>query len=167
MTRFRMIMFCIALLGLLSSCAKQNVPDTRAQDERAIRELEIEGWKTIEAKDLEGCISFFADDALALYSNTPILAGKDAIRENWRATFAQPGFAMSGQPSKIEVSRGGDLAYVQGTYSTTVNDAAGKPKVDKGKYLVIYKKQPDGKWKLVVDTGNSDLPIVAPSVQKQ
>jgi ketosteroid isomerase-like protein len=39
-----------------------------------------------------------------------------------------------------------------------MNDAGGKPVTDKGKYVVIYKRQPDGKWKIVLDTGNSDLP---------
>jgi ketosteroid isomerase-like protein len=152
-------MCCVALLSAIVGCTKQPAPDTRAEDERVIRGLEIEGWKTIEAKNLEGLISYFAEDALALYANNPILIGKDAIRESWRTSLARPGFAMSGQPVRVVVSRGGDLAYVQGTYSLTVNNALGQPATDKGKYVVIYKKQPDGQWKLAVDTGNSDLPL--------
>jgi ketosteroid isomerase-like protein len=30
--------------------------------------------------------------------------------------------------------------------------------VDKGKYVEIWKKQPDGSWKCAVDMFNSDLP---------
>lgn len=167
MTRFCMIMLLSVLLALISGCSTQPPRDTRAEDENVIREMETEGWKTIEAKDLEGVISYFADDALALYSNMPVLKGKDAIREAWRTNFAQPGFAMSGQPLKVEVSRAGDLAYVQGTYSQTVNDTAGKPVTDNGKYVVVYKKQPDNKWKLVIDIGNSDLPPAVPSKKKK
>ena len=159
MTHIRMLMCCVALLSVIVGCAKQPAPDTRVEDERVIRELEVEGWKTIEAKNLEGVISYFAEDALALYPNNPLLTGRDAIRESWRTNFARPGFAMTGQPAKVVVSRGGDLAYVQGTFAMTVNDAKGKPVTDKGKYVVIYKKQPDGQWKLAVDTGNSDLPV--------
>jgi uncharacterized protein (TIGR02246 family) len=158
-------MFCIVLLSLISGCAKQTVPDTRAEDERVIRELEIEGLKALETKDLEREMSLFSEDALALYPNIPLLTGKDAIRESWRANFARPGFAMSGQPLKVEVSRSGDLAYVRGIYTMTVNDAKGKPITDKGKYIVVYKKQPDGKWKLAVDSGNSDLPVTGPSAK--
>jgi len=158
-----MIMLLVVLLGLITGCSTQPPRDTRAEDENVIREMETEGWKTIEAKDLEGVISYFADDALALYPNMPVIKGKDAIREAWTTMFAQPGFEMSGQPSKVEVSRAGDLAYVQGTYSQTMNDTTGKPVTDSGKYVVVYKKQPEGKWKLVIDMSNSDLPLAVPS----
>jgi ketosteroid isomerase-like protein len=43
-----------------------------------------------------------------------------------------------------------------------MNDPKGKPVNDKGKYVTVYGKQPDGKWKVVVDIFNSDLPAPAP-----
>jgi uncharacterized protein (TIGR02246 family) len=158
MSHCRMLILCALLLSMVGGCARQPAPDTRAEDENVIREMENEAWKIIQAKDLDGFMSYYAEDALALYSNKPVLTGKDAIRENWTATFAQPGFAMSGQPVKVDVSRGGDMAYVQGIYALASNDAAGKPLEDKGKYVVIYRKGADGKWKVVIDIGNSDLP---------
>jgi len=36
---------------------------------------------------------------------------------------------------------------------------------DKGKYVTVYRKQPDGKWKVVADIFNSDLPAPAPPKQ--
>jgi len=162
MTRFSVLMCCVALLGLTWGCAKQTVPDTREADERAVRESEIEASKALAAKDLESFISFFADDASGFYPNTPIITGKDAIRQSWKTVLALPGFAMSFQIVKVEVSRSGDLAYGHGTYTRTMNDATGKPVTDEGKYVIVYKKQPDGKWKVVADIGNSDLPEPAP-----
>jgi ketosteroid isomerase-like protein len=41
-----------------------------------------------------------------------------------------------------------------------VNDAQGKPVTDNGKFVEVWKKQSDGKWKCVADTYNSDLPVV-------
>jgi len=39
----------------------------------------------------------------------------------------------------------------------TVTDPKTKqPITDKGKYLTVYMKQPDGSWKAVADTFNSD-----------
>jgi ketosteroid isomerase-like protein len=52
-----------------------------------------------------------------------------------------------------------------GTYQQTLNDAKGKPVTDRGKYLTVWKKQPDGKWKAVADMGISDLP--APGAAKR
>ena len=34
---------------------------------------------------------------------------------------------------------------------------------DKGKYLTVFKKQPDGSWKAVADMINSDLPLAKPA----
>jgi len=34
----------------------------------------------------------------------------------------------------------------------------GKPIVDHGKDVAVWKKQGDGSWKMVMDTFNSDLP---------
>jgi ketosteroid isomerase-like protein len=72
--------------------------------------------------------------------------------------MASPGFALSWQASKVEASRGGDLAYSVGTYELTMNDPKGKPVTDRGKYMTVWKKQPDGQWKVVTDMYNSDLP---------
>ncbi|MCX6635202.1 MAG: DUF4440 domain-containing protein, partial [Acidobacteria bacterium] len=60
------------------------------------------------------------------------------------------------------VARSGDVAYSHGTYAMTMNDAKGKPVNDKGKFVTVYRKQPDGKWKVVADIINSDLPAPAP-----
>ena len=141
---FRMLVCCVALLGLTSGCAKQTIPDTRAEDESLIREVEIEQSKAMAAKDLDHMVSFYADDASLLDANTPIATGKDAIREIWKAVFAGPGFGVSSETLKVEVSRSGDLAYTRGTYTMTANDAKGNPVTDKGKYVGVYKKQPDG-----------------------
>jgi len=51
---------------------------------------------------------------------------------------------------------------VTGTYELSETDANGKPMVDKGKYLEIWKKQADGSWKCVADMFNTDLPSMAP-----
>jgi ketosteroid isomerase-like protein len=32
---------------------------------------------------------------------------------------------------------------------------------DKGKYVTIWRKQPDGSWKVVEDMFNSDIPMLA------
>jgi uncharacterized protein (TIGR02246 family) len=165
MTRFPVLMCCVVLLASTWGCGKQTIPDKREAEERAVRESEIEMSKALAAKDLEGLISFYADDASGFYPNTPVITGKEALRQSWKTVLAIPGFSMSFQAVKVEVSRSGDLAYVHGTWTRTMNDATGKPVADKGNYVVVYKKQLDGKWKIVADIGNSDLPLPATSAK--
>jgi ketosteroid isomerase-like protein len=62
--------------------------------------------------------------------------------------------------TRAEASKGGDFVYTIGTYSMTVsNPKDKKPITDRGKYLTVFKKQPDGTWKMVADMINSDLPL--------
>jgi ketosteroid isomerase-like protein len=126
MTRFCGLICCVALLGSAWGCAKQTAPDTREADARAVRESEIEASNALGAKDLARLVSFYADDASLFFPNTPIVTGKDAIRQTWKTILAIPNFAMSFQIVKVEVSRSGDLAYGHGTYTRTWNDAAGQ-----------------------------------------
>jgi len=167
MTRFAMLAGGVALLSFMWGCATPPPPDTRAADERAIREIEVEADKAAAAKDLDRYVSFYADDAALFFPNAPLVTGKDAIRKTTDALFATPGFSLSFKTTKVEVSRSGDLAYSYGTNTVTMNDPKGKPLTDKGKYVAVYRKEPDGKWKVVADIGNSDLPPPAPPPKKK
>ncbi len=162
MIRFSTLVVTFALLAFMWGCAPQAAPDTREADERAIREIEVAWSKAAAAKDVEHFMSVYADDASVFEPGSPTATGKDAIRKGLDAMFAAPGMSLSFQTARVAVSRSGDLAYTYGTYAMTMKDAKGKPVNDKGKYVTVYGKQPDGKWKAVADIFNSDLPAPAP-----
>ena len=102
--------------------------------------------KTAEARDLEGTLSYYSDDAVVLPGNAPIVQGKDAIRALWKSLLS-PDISLSWQATKVDVARSGELAYVIGTYTLTSKDAQGKPATDHGKLLEIFKKKGDGPGK--------------------
>ena len=151
---------CFALLLMTSACNPPTSPDTRAADESTIRELDAQWSKAALANDLEATVSYYTDDAYLLPPNEPIAVGKKAIRESWGRLLA-PGVATSWTVTKVEVARSGDIAYLIGAYQVKMKDGAGKPVVDSGKLLEVWKKQADGKWKAVADTYNSDVPLQA------
>jgi uncharacterized protein (TIGR02246 family) len=150
---------CVALVLLASSCGEKTPPDTRAADESAIRALDAQWSKAAAARDVDGSVSYYSDDASLLGPNAPIASDKAGIRAAW-ASLLGADTSLSWQASKVEVSRSGDLAYVQGVYQMTSKDARGKATADNGKFVEVWKKQADGKWKTVADIFNSDLPIV-------
>ena len=129
-----------------------------AVEEAAIRSEDADCLKAWAAKDVDLGLSCYSDDASVFPSNAPIATGKEAIRALWSQVFETPGFALSWDISKLEVSRAGDLAYAYGTYEQTVNDPEGNPITERGKWVGVYKKQADGQWKMVADIGNSDGP---------
>lgn len=153
------ILVLVTFLGLLclTLAAQQKASGKRGADEAAIRDTEVQWSKAAQENDVERFASFYADDASLFEPNSPVVTGKEAIREAVKKLFATPGLALSFQTAKVDVARSGDMAYTQGSYTMKMNDARGKPMTDTGKYVTVYKKV-DGKWKAVADIFNSDLP---------
>jgi uncharacterized protein (TIGR02246 family) len=151
----------IGFLTLAAACAQQ-APDTRAEDEAAIRKADATFAAAALAKNLDSFVSFYADEAAVLPPNEPLITGRDNIRKVFTELMATPEFSISWQPSKVDVARSADLGYSIGSYHMTLHGPDGKPTMDMGKYATVWKKQTDGSWKVVVDMFNSDAPIPAP-----
>lgn len=58
----------------------------------------------------------------------------------------------------VEVDGRGDLAYVRGRYSMVMALPSQPELSESGKYIEIWRKQPDGSWKLFRDIFNADAP---------
>jgi uncharacterized protein (TIGR02246 family) len=162
----RGVLVAILTAGSLVGGCGVGVHLEKSGEAAGLRKLD-EQWSAAAAKnDLEATLSFYADDAVVLPGNAPIAAGKKAIREVW-AGMLGPGTAVSWKVTKVEVAKSGELGYLYGTYELTMQDPkGGPPEQDKGKLVEIWKKQPDGKWKCIVDTYNSDFPLPAAAAQK-
>ena len=145
----------ILLVLAISGCAPQM--DVEAE-EAAIREATVEYVNAWLAKDIERVLSLFTDDASMLPSDAPIATSKDAIRAVVSQIVENPGYALSAQATQVEVSPTGELGYNLGTYELTLNDPEGNPVTERGKWVAVWKKQPDGAWKAVAKIWNSDLP---------
>jgi ketosteroid isomerase-like protein len=159
--RTSLLMVSVAILTLgFSSCNSAPEPDLTTE-ENAIRAAD-EQWSAAAGKnDLDGTVAFYSDGAVLLPPNAPLMQGKKAIRDAW-AGLIGPNVSLSWKPTKIELAKSGELGYLYGTYQDSVKDPKGGPPVsDTGKIVEIWKKQADGKWKCIVDTYNSDLPLPA------
>jgi uncharacterized protein (TIGR02246 family) len=136
--------------------------------EQALRDLDAQWSAAGAAKDLDKLMSYYSTDASVLPANAPIATTREAVRKVWGDLFASPGLGISWKASKVEVAKSGDLGVVSGTYEITMNDTSGKPVNDKGKYVEVWEKKADGKWKCGTDIWNSDLPTPAtPTAQNK
>jgi len=151
---------CLSVFSFALICTV-SAADTKSAIEQALRDLDGQWSAAAGAKNLEKTIAFYSQDAIVLPANAPAATTKDAIRNTWKDLLASPGLAISWKTTKVDVAKSGDIAYTTGTYELTMNDASGKPVPDHGKYVEVWKKQADGKWKVAVDIWNSDLPVPA------
>ena len=148
------------ILGLVAA-AICLAGDTKA--EQALRDADAAWSKAAESKDLDKTLSYYSADATVLPPNASAATTKEAIKTIWQDMLASPGLVISWKATKVEVAQSGDLGFVSGTYELTVNDASGKPVNERGKYVEVWEKKADGKWKCGTDTWNSDLPAAASS----
>ena len=101
-------------------------------------------------------IEFFAPDAVGFQSGRPASA-QEELR---RTAGLEPGQTQSRDPNQIfwweprygDVAASGDLGYLTGPVRMGRTDRDGG-KVRHGNYASIWKRQPDGRFKVIIDIG--------------
>jgi uncharacterized protein (TIGR02246 family) len=153
MQSIRWIFTCALLVSVVGILGAQS---KTGNDENTIRELDKEWSASANLSHLDKFLSFYSDEASVLPFNAPIAIGKDNIRQFFRQLMSKPGFAVTFGPTKISVSKSRDIAYEVGTAELTLADAQGQPATTPAKYVVVWKRDKDGKWKAVADIFNTD-----------
>lgn len=92
-------------------------------------------------------LEFVADDAVLLRPDQLPIVDGDVIK--FLSAQEDTSFTMSWEPSGADLSASNDMGYTYGVYTVVTKDTTLK-----GTYLSIWKKQINGKWKFVLDTGN-------------
>lgn len=149
----------VTLVAVLAACQPAARAGLSEADVQAIRAADAAAVAAIAAKDWAGWAASFTEQGMILPPNTDAVTGRDGIQA-WAAAFP-PFTDFQGQIEEVEGV--GDLAYVRGTYSLTITPPGAAPIPERGKYLYVARKQPDGSWKVVRDMWNSDLPLPAPA----
>ncbi|MGH7523307.1 MAG: YybH family protein [Gemmatimonadales bacterium] len=145
----------VAGIGLLLGCRAPRHDATSA--EVAALLATDRDWAKLSAvgKDVDSISSYWTDDARVVGTGQPVVSGKPAIREMVTGMMKIPGFHISWSPDSAVISRSGDLGYTFGTNEVTVPDSAGKLITASGRYLTVWRKGADGRWRCVEDFSNS------------
>jgi len=157
--RTRYAVGSLTLLWLAAGCAGGPTPLSEA-DKATIRANDEKFAQAVVAKNWPGLAAMYSTDAAFMPPNESVVQGRAAI-QSWMSAFP-PVTAFSLTPQLVEGRD--DIAYVRGTYMMTVTPpGAPAPVDDRGKYIVIERKQPDGSWLITDDIFNSDVPLPAPA----
>jgi uncharacterized protein (TIGR02246 family) len=143
-------MRCVALLKSVSLAAASIpcVAQSRSP-ERAVRQADSAWSAAAASNDVDRMLSFYDRDAAFVGTNPPTV-GVQQLRALWTKFFTSPGYHLSWKADRVEVATSGDLAYSFGQWDqTTVVDA--HVRTSRGIYVAVWRKQPDGAWKVVVD----------------
>lgn len=107
------------------------------------------------AGDLSGAIGNYADDVLVMMPGMPAWNGRAAVEAGMKEWLGMAK-VNEAKSTTLDVMAGGDLAIETGAFTMSTTMKGGKPVTEVGKYLTVWKHQPDGSWKIIRDINNSD-----------
>jgi ketosteroid isomerase-like protein len=134
--------------------AKRASAENKPATTDTLRQLEADFMKAAAERGADGYMSFYAEDAVEVPNGADAIHGKANI-EKTMGFLNDKKNHLTWAPVDAGISTAGDLGWTSGTYEFQSVDKDGKPTVSHGKYTSIWKKQPDGNWKIVLDMGNA------------
>lgn len=105
--------------------------------------------------DAAAVAALFAEDGKFLSSSGKIYKGHEQILNLYINAMKGIGTEIKGMKVTVETTNvwlDGDMVYETGKYGYNYEEN-GKPTVEAGKYVTIWKKQKNGEWKLFMDMG--------------
>ncbi len=149
----------LATLALLAASARPGPGGAAAGDAamgaapadvRTLREADQALARAVEQRDRPGFEALLAEDAWFAGGGHP-LAGRTAVGEGWASFFDPAGPTMRWAPELGEISRSADLGYTVGRYLLEARDASGRPVRREGRYVTVWRREPDGAFRVAVD----------------
>ncbi len=148
----------------LAQSGQQAVPISEVQiPNHAIIQADLEFAKMASDSGIAQAFAFYAaDSATILRRNSGPIIGREAIRALYGDAA---GTALRWAPYYSDISASNDLGYTLGKSEFVYKDSTGAEKISYGLYVTIWKKQADGIWKYVLDTGVT-VPPPSPDTTK-
>jgi ketosteroid isomerase-like protein len=134
--------------------AKPASAETRPATTDTLRQLEADFMKAAAERGTDGYMSYYAEDAVEVPNGAGAIHGKANIAKTM-GFLNDKNNRLTWSPVDAGISTSGDLGWTSGTYEFRSVDKDGQPTISHGKYTSIWKKQPDGGWKVVLDMGNA------------
>lgn len=97
---------------------------------------------------------WFAADAVSLSNGKAPIFGAVAIVKS--ATWLPKEYQLTWTPTDALMGPSGDMGYTWGHFEGHSKDSNGNPVTASGRYITVWRKQPDGSWKVVLDAGANE-----------
>ncbi len=164
MKKLLMILSLVFLLCFTFSCQqsdevaeKVTVAPLSVEDVAAIKAIGPALDKADLALDWSALVELMTEDVLFMNPNSPAIQGRAVVKELYESL----GFTAVIEHRHVlhEIDGYGDIAYARGTYEVEFSlEGVDEPLKDKGKTLLILRKQSDGSWLIAIFSYSTDLP---------
>jgi ketosteroid isomerase-like protein len=154
------LLLLLALASLTTPAARAAAPD-KEKLKKEVAAMEDAFCAMTKEKGVLAAFEYFAAPDVAVLGPDPRkVRGLAAVRE--RMGPDSPGVTVTWSAAFTDVSDDGTLGYNYGRYESRSPGADGHEIIRAGWFLTIWKRQPDGTWRYVMDNGSPDRPPAPP-----
>jgi uncharacterized protein (TIGR02246 family) len=143
----------VLALSTFVSAAAYAKDDDAGEVRKAIEAANAQFSAAFARGDAKAVAAMYTADAVLLPPDTEIIRGTAAIAAFWAATM-QSG-VKGATLTTVDVGVSDDLAYETGKVVLTIQPEGAAAMTATAKYMVVWKKQADGSWKLHLDMWNN------------
>ncbi len=126
------------------------------QVRRAVEDANRMFGEGIRRGDAAAVGALYTEDALLMPPNNEMIRGRRSTQDFWGGAIKMG--VKDAILTTVELTDLGNMVYEVGNYSLKIQPEGQAAFEDKGKYIVLWKKMPDGSLKLHRDIWNSSLP---------
>lgn len=155
---------CLVTVLAVACSGQTAVPKTPGQVARAgVDSAANRLLAALRADASDSLLALMAEDVVIMPPNEAILRGKAAVRA-WYDQFLTQMRTSSLTITDREVLIGGDWATEVAAFEWgLVPVAGGPPLIDRGSYIQVWHREPDGRWLFSREIWNSSAPLPAPT----
>ena len=147
---------CLALAACATQQASQagsaRASTLRTQIERNTAQFA----ESFNRGDIDAVVAMYDTGAVVLAPNAPMMRGRQNIQRLWTGAREQGFQTLTLTVQSVEQL--GDHAIELGSYELVIQPSGQSATTDRGKYMVLWRRQADGSWKLYRDMFNSSMP---------
>jgi uncharacterized protein (TIGR02246 family) len=107
--------------------------------------------------DAAGVAACYTDDAALLAPDLPMMTGKQAAQDYWQGGIDMGIKSVS--LTTVNLDEQGDTAIDTGAAVAVIQPPGAQSMEASAKFVVIWRRQADGSWKMAVDCFNWDAPM--------
>jgi len=150
--------FGLALvLGALPATGEPLGEAERTDRLEEVRATELAFAATVRDARPEAFAAMLDDDAVFAGAEGA-LRGRDVIAEAWAGFFAEGRPEFEWHPEVVELSGDGELGFTRGPWTLRATGDDGTTAERSGLFNSVWRRQPDGSWRIVFDAGCSPCP---------